>query len=184
MTTLNKLIAQCIQNSHRYSFNQCLIPLQNYIKYNINDWQEYKCSNDEQIKKLKSLNLQVEKHNGYNKIFLPKLQKSQSFDVVIITWKPFGFTNYHIHSDNGCCLGILEGKIREQRCNKDTIMTFPNVSFIHNNMGAHKMSNCLNTYSYSIHMYSYVSPIIQNELFKNRYFNPNDIYMNTHIADY
>ena len=112
----------------------------------------------------------IEKYNGldyknyidfntdyYKRIKLDKYSNDK-FELILICWNKDQITKIHSHSDNGCLMKILEGEIEEIIYDKNkniinkNIYKKNNVSFIHNEIGYHKIN--ATKMSITLHLYS------------------------------
>ncbi len=96
-------------------------------------------------------------NNKYNRIKLDNYSNDK-FELILICWSKDQTTKIHSHSENGCLMKILEGEIEEiiydnkiNFINKN-IYKKDNVTFIHNDLGYHKIK--ANKNSISLHLYS------------------------------
>jgi len=89
-----------------------------------------------------------------------KLEKysNDKFELILICWNKNQDTKIHSHSENGCLMKILEGEIEETVYDKfiniinKNIYKKNNVSFIHNEIGYHKIK--AKEMTISLHLYS------------------------------
>ncbi len=86
------------------------------------------------------------------------LYKNKEFEIVKIDWGPKSSTLLHDHPQRGCIMILLKGNLIEEVYNnsKNIInnLKFNNISYIHNKIGLHKVSNPYNTDATSLHIYS------------------------------
>lgn len=112
----------------------------------------------------------IEKYNGIDyinyinfnteKYKRTKLENysNDKFELILICWNKNQITKIHSHSNNGCLMKILEGEIEETIYDKNenfinkNIYKKDNVSFIHNEIGYHKI-NAIEM-SITLHLYS------------------------------
>ena len=94
---------------------------------------------------------------GYNKILI---YDHPFFDIYVIIWDKSGMSKIHDHSENGCIFRIIKGIVSEQIFNKKLerisrrIYGRDIIGYIDNSNGYHKISNVLDEYSISLHLYS------------------------------
>jgi cysteine dioxygenase len=87
---------------------------------------------------------------------------NDDFEIFVITWNKLQQSKIHDHSENGCYMLILEGELVEELYNDDTsslpIQTTTykkgNVSYIHNDIGYHRILNKTANIAVSLHIYS------------------------------
>ncbi len=119
---------------------------------------------------LKNYSSIIERYNGLDYINYinfntehykrTKLEKysNDKFELILICWNKNQVTKIHSHSENGCLMKILEGEIEETIYDKfiniinKNIYKKNNVSFIHNDIGYHKIE--AKEMSISLHLYS------------------------------
>lgn len=124
-------------------------------QYNGTDWKKY-------------VNLNY--NNDYNKKFV-LYGKDNLYDMYIITWINTCFSKIHNHSDNGCIMKLLNGKLEENLYDNklnlinNKIIYNQDITYIDDNIGYHSLRNKnLNNYSVSLHIYSPSN-------FRTKYFN-------------
>ncbi len=82
------------------------------------------------------------------------------FGMYLIVWNPFCHTSVHNHPEGGCLMKILDGNIKEQRFMNAESFSIVNtlnkddVSYIHDDIGLHRILNENNSTSYSLNIYS------------------------------
>lgn len=109
-------------------------------QYNGTDWEKYVCINE----------------NNYNRI---RICDNYVYDIYIITWNVNQNAPIHDHSDNGCWMKVLKGKLIENIYNHDLSLKQSNellkndIGFIKNDIGYHNIINSNNDVSVSIHIY-------------------------------
>ncbi len=87
---------------------------------------------------------------------------NKKYEIIFITWGKNCESPIHYHPNNGCLLIVLYGDLIEERYNdKDEILDSPpnflksgNISYIHDDIGKHKMINKNNHNVYTLHIYS------------------------------
>lgn len=116
------------------------------VNYSGNDWRKYIEDVDDY---------------EYKKIKIPLTNNRDLFDLHLICWGKKSFAPLHDHSDNGCHLFLLQGKLNENLYsvnNNNFIKTNQiksgDISFINNNLYFHSICNESNKKSYSLHIYS------------------------------
>ena len=86
------------------------------------------------------------------------LFRNENIEIIIISWLPGQHTKLHSHPKNGCILKILEGELNEIIFNNGIMnehkLKSKEVSFMHDNMGKHIISNVTNNTAISLHIYS------------------------------
>ena len=94
-----------------------------------------------------------EDHYCRNLIFRNKV-----FEIYIIGWKPNQETKYHRHPENGCLMTVLKGLLIEYIKTDNNIITYNrkigDCSYIHDEIGIHKIKNNKDTESITLHIYS------------------------------
>ena len=114
-----------------------------------NNYRELLCSFKEKVHF--SIN-----NNHYYKF---KIYSNEDYEMNIINWNTYSFSNIHNHCDNGCVMKMLDGVLLEQRYDKDqvlksnTLLKSPNSYYI-NNTDLHSIYNLNGGPSYSLHIYS------------------------------
>lgn len=82
------------------------------------------------------------------------------FGMYLIAWNPFCHTSVHNHPEGGCLMKILEGNVKEQRFMNAESFSIINtlnkddISYIHDDIGLHRILNENNSTSYSLNIYS------------------------------
>ena len=95
--------------------------------------------------------------NKYNRI---KIFENEKIDIYIITWNKNQKANIHDHSENGCWLKVLKGKLTENLYNnnlkliKINILNENEISFMKNDIGYHSIINNEDDIAISLHIYS------------------------------
>ena len=123
-----------------------LLDIKNYIKnYNFShiDWKKY---------------IKI----GENNYHREKIYSCELFDIYIITWNIGQKSLIHNHSENGCLLKILQGKLKENvydlnlKLLKTNIIEskINNISYMDNNIGLHNIENIGDELSVTFHIYS------------------------------
>ena len=90
--------------------------------------------------------------------------------MYLITWQKDSISKIHDHSENGCLMKILEGKISENLYDsnlnhiKNNIYYKDNIAYIDNLIGYHSIKNIHTKPSYSLHIYSPTN-------YKTKYYN-------------
>lgn len=124
-----------------------LKPSNVYLAYNLlnnyksNDWQEYT----------------VNQNKPYSKKLI---YENNLFDMYLISWNKNTVSNIHDHSNNGCILKVLQGKIIEDIYDENLNFIKSNkfnkndISYIDNNIGYHAITNINNDMTYTLHIYS------------------------------
>jgi len=120
----------------------CIYDMENYIDI---DWKNHKPY---------FLNLdKLSEKNYYKNI----IYQNDAFELILIKWEMGSETSIHEHPNNGCILKLLEGKLKEERYDKfkkykSSELTVNSVGYMHDNLGAHKITALEE--SYSLHLYS------------------------------
>lgn len=113
-------------------------------KYCSEDYKKYICINTG--------------HYSKTKVF-----ENADFEIFVITWDKNQSSPIHDHSDNGCYMRILEGKLIEDIYDsqnftkkiKSNELKSGFVGYIHNNIGYHRIINPSTTeIAVSLHIYS------------------------------
>lgn len=94
------------------------------------------------------------KKNKYNRNVL---YRDELFEILVLVWDKNVESPVHDHPDNGCCLKILKGELKETKFKKngdieDNYIKNNDISYIDNTIGIHKIKAL--DYTYSIHVYS------------------------------
>ncbi len=94
------------------------------------------------------------KKNKYNRNVL---YRDELFEILVLVWDKNVESPVHDHPDNGCCLKILKGELKEIKFKKngnieDNYIKNNDISYIDNTIGIHKIKAL--DYTYSIHVYS------------------------------
>jgi hypothetical protein len=95
------------------------------------------------------------------------------FGMYLIAWNPFCHTSVHNHPEGGCLMKILNGNIIEQRfMNAESFsiidsLSKGDVSYIHDDIGLHRILNENNNTSYSLNIYS---PNLDHEVVNLKHF--------------
>jgi len=121
-----------------------LIEVSDFLKkYDIFDWEKY---------------VKINKNN-YNR---EKIYSCNLFDIYIITWDIGQKSLIHDHSDNGCLLKVLQGKLSENVYNPKLNLIKTNIcddknnniSYMDNNIGLHNIENIGDEIVVTFHIYS------------------------------
>jgi cysteine dioxygenase len=86
--------------------------------------------------------------------------KNEYYEIFIITWNTNQNSKIHDHSENGCWLKIIDGRIQENiydinlQINKINIINKNEIGFMDNNIGFHSIFNLNSDITVSIHIYS------------------------------
>ena len=94
--------------------------------------------------------------NTYNR---SKIFENENFEVYVITWNNLQKANIHDHSENGCWLKVLDGKLTEKIYDSDMnilrtdIREKNDISFMRNDIGFHSIEN-FNEITITLHIYS------------------------------
>lgn len=111
-------------------------------KYTDNDWERYESFDKSHYKK--------------NLVF-----RNNNFEIFIICWNSKQGSKIHDHSDNGCILKILKGKLTEYKYNTNNLelkelscLPKDTLSYIDNEIGYHKIINDTKFETVSLHIYS------------------------------
>ncbi len=90
-----------------------------------------------------------------------KVFSNDDFEIFVITWNKLQQSKIHDHSENGCYMLILEGELVEELYNdtsslpkQTTTYKKGNVSYIHNDIGYHRILNKTTNIAISLHIYS------------------------------
>lgn len=146
----NNLLDQSINNSINNSIDN---PTNNFKnmneiikKYTGSDWRKYIENVDDY---------------EYKKIKIPLTNDKDLFDLYLICWGTKAFAPIHDHSNIGCHLFLLQGKLNENLYSiknnnflKTNLIKHGDTSFINNNLYYHSICNESNKKSYSLHIYS------------------------------
>ena len=95
--------------------------------------------------------------NTYNR---SKIFENENFEVYVITWNNLQKANIHDHSENGCWLKVLKGKLEENlydsNLNYVTRKTINqgDFSYIRNSIGYHNIINIEDKKALTLHIYS------------------------------
>lgn len=85
------------------------------------------------------------------------LYSNSNFEIILIKWFPNSESNIHNHSENGCIMFLIDGKIIEKRFSKNntktTLINNNKILYINNKDSVHQIIN-LDKISYSLHIYS------------------------------
>jgi hypothetical protein len=122
-------------------------------QYGGDDWMDFK--------KIQPLNFDI----NYRRIPIVFEEFNQNknnniFGMYLIAWNPFCHTSVHNHPEGGCLMKILDGSIKEQRFMNAESFSIVNslnkddISYIHDDIGLHRILNENNTTSYSLNIYS------------------------------
>lgn len=124
-------------------------------------------------------------HNNpnYTKVKIPLTNANDIFEIYLICWNKGAISPIHDHSENGCIVKILKGKLNEFRYNRyeenntnTNLFSFfkkkkknikndkkncicyklecNTVSYIHNDIAIHQIANSIDDTAYSLHIYS------------------------------
>ena len=122
-------------------------------QYSGDDWMD--------LKKIKPLNSDINYHRI--PIIFEEFNQNKNntiFGMYLIAWNSFCHTSVHNHPEGGCLMKILDGSIKEQRFMNAESFSIINtlnkddVSYIHDDIGLHRILNENNTTSYSLNIYS------------------------------
>ena len=138
MCNLTNLVNNISNNFKKEQMLDTIIPF--VEKYDSDDWKKYiKFSNHKYIRNL---------------VF-----RNDMFEIYIICWNNNQKSPIHDHSENGCVMKILQGRLTQilythdfTSC-KSTNFKKDDISYIHNNIGLHKILN-YNEQTCSLHIYS------------------------------
>lgn len=144
--TLNKNMNQIIESIQVQGFHKSPEILQEYNKTNINnnDWLQYVTINPH--------------HYHRSKVYADDI-----FEIFVITWNMKQQSKIHDHSDNGCYMLMLQGKLVEEIYDSNDIVSPTKIScfeegfvgYIDNTMGYHRIQNLSDTdIAVSLHVYS------------------------------
>ena len=122
--------------------HQDLLHFKNCLQsYCGDDWTEY---------------IQIRKdHYARNIIY-----STDMYDILVITWLPGHCSTIHCHPAHGCVLKVLDGRLTEERFDykKRFLQTYEypaeSVSYIHDRIGCHRVSNRTDQIAVSLHIYS------------------------------
>jgi len=90
---------------------------------------------------------------------------NQTFTLLLLCWNPNKGSPIHDHPCNGCWMRVLQGSINEKRyirdaennvlvCTQDSTFRQGDETFIHDNLGFHKIGNNGEELAISLHLYS------------------------------
>ena len=144
---INNLSDLIITINNNYNNEDELVTIKDIInKYKGNDWRNYVIVPDD-----------------LNKNYIKNLvYENNDYELFIVSWMINKESTIHDHSNNGCIFKILNGKIIEERYDKNTldnietnIYNVGDISYINNNMNLlHKIINNNNNIGVSLHIYS------------------------------
>lgn len=89
-----------------------------------------------------------------------KIYENEFFDAYIIVWNMYERSKIHNHSENGCWLKVLKGKLEENLYDENLNYVIRKTikqgesSFIKNSIGYHNIVNIENEKSLTLHIYS------------------------------
>jgi hypothetical protein len=155
---INNLSDLIITINNNYNNENELITIKDIInKYNGNDWKNYVIISDD-----------LDKNYIKNLVY-----ENNNYELFIISWMINKESTIHDHAANGCIFKILNGKIIEERYDKDTldiiktnIYNIGDISYINNNMNLlHKIIN--NNYNISVSLHIYSPPRYKINTFNN-----------------
>ena len=98
--------------------------------------------------------------NNYKRNYVVQ---TNSYELIIICWKPNQKSKIHNHANNGCVLKVLEGEMTEHLYsltnNKPVLNEINNyyrndISYLNNKIGLHSICNNSNNNLISLHLYS------------------------------
>jgi len=139
MNNLGKLITS-LNSNYKYGFEKLGPILGRYYGM---DWKKYQ-------------QVDLETYNR-NKVY-----GNNDFELFVITWVPGQESPVHDHPKGGCWLRLLTGELNEtvfdMRDNtiQNKIILSNGPSFMHNDIGFHKIINKSDKLSTSLHLYSKV----------------------------
>ena len=86
------------------------------------------------------------------------IKRNDNMEIILICWEKNQETLFHKHPKNGCLMKIIKGSLEETIKKSDKIInniyTINNCSYIHDNIGIHKVKNIGDDKSISLHIYS------------------------------
>jgi cysteine dioxygenase len=86
--------------------------------------------------------------------------RNELFEVYVICWLGGQGSGIHNHSENGCLMKVLSGRLCETLYHKDlslsvkTTIEEGSTSYMHNSLGYHKIENPGEESAISLHIYS------------------------------
>jgi len=97
-----------------------------------------------------------------NKYCRNKIYSDNTLEIFIIAWLPNQKANIHDHSENGCWLKVLRGRLTEKKFDENLnfieinyLNDFNNnISFMENKIGFHSIENNSDSYAITLHIYS------------------------------
>lgn len=103
----------------------------------------------------KKVNFSIYNYDYYNF----NLHTNDNYEINIINWNKFSSSKIHNHSEMGCILKVLEGKLLEERFNNNLEFINKNClqvgkPYFINNKDVHSIHNIHYGTSYSLHIYS------------------------------
>lgn len=120
--------------------------------YNQDDWKDYVFFDE----------------NNYKRNYV---YKSELFDIIVICWAKWQSTKIHWHPKKGCYFKVLEWKLQENLFEAKTnklkinILEKNNITFEHDSIGIHKVSNTSDNNAVWLYIYQSAWD-----------YNPNDNY--------
>jgi len=126
-------------------------------KYNGNDYKNILFDDSHKIITNYKKNIYYYKYSFENNNFCPK------YNLDIIKFPPYSYTNFHYHNNKGCLFTLLEGNLMEiveieadksceQKAYKQLQKYYP--SYINDFIGRHKIVNNTDKPAYSLQLYS------------------------------
>lgn len=110
--------------------------------YNSDDWEKYQKFDIHNYKK--------------NLVF-----RNDNFEIFVVCWSGKQGSHIHDHSENGCILKILKGRLTEYKYNVNNLdlnelsyLPEQTISYIDNSIGYHKIINDTLMDTVSLHIYS------------------------------
>lgn len=113
------------------------------------------------LKKYKSSDYKKYINNTKNIYNRQLIHRNDNYDMYLITWGINSKSKIHNHSNNGCCLKLLDGKLEENiydsnlSLKETNLFNSDSISFMSNSIGYHDIKNIdKNNASISLHIYS------------------------------
>ena len=107
----------------------------------------------------------MKNYTNFNKEYYTRtyLYADDSIRILLLSWNNYQKTIMHEHSNGGCLVRPLYGKLMEQKHfnsnninhskNSFTLMKPDNIYYIDNTIGSHKIQNLWNQKAATIHIY-------------------------------
>lgn len=119
------------------------------------------------------------------------IEHNDDFELILICWKPGDETPIHDHNDQRCWVYQIEGEVVEERFVKDEegnllknhemILSGGRLTYMHDSMGYHTLSNKTNKNAFSLHLY--IKPVEKCQIFDEGLNAFKEVEMNYHTID-